>query len=273
MIETIYIARHGFRLNWVTTNWESPTGLPKDAPLSAFGVAQARELANYFSSLNEDQRPTLIFSSPYYRCLQTSQPSAQALGLPIYVEHGISEWYSPVVPNTGLHPRPASASSLKAYISEIDSDAWSSIYYPTRKGEDVDQIHERAHSVLSDLISEVESRFPNHKRVLLVSHAATVIALARDLAGDRELPLRVGCCTLSEFSRKVGGAGSGSWEVKKLAEAEFLTGGVQRDWGLEDIQIADGKVIEDPGIPGSELEVDEPVGSMLRATSSVASNL
>lgn len=106
----------------------------------------------------------------------------------------------------------------------------------------MDQIHERAHSVLSDLISEVESRFPNHKRVLLVSHAATAIALARDLAGDREQPLRVGCCTLSEFSRKVGGAGSGSWEVKKLAEAEFLTGGVQRDWGFEDIQIADGKV-------------------------------
>ncbi|KAJ4486202.1 histidine phosphatase superfamily [Lentinula aciculospora] len=272
MIETIYIARHGFRLNWITPVWESPTGLPRDPPLTAFGVTQARELAEYFLSLDEDRRPTLIFSSPYYRCLQTSQPSAQVLGLPIYVEHGLSEWYSPVAPGTGLHPRPASASALKTYFSEINPEAWSSIYYPTRKGEDVDQVHDRAHSVLFDLVSEVESRFPNHKRVLLVSHAATVIALARDLVDDRQMPLRVGCCTLSEFSRrKRGGL---EWEVKKLAEAEFLTGGVQRDWGMEDIQIANGKVVEDVGVPGSENEVDEPVGSVLLLnTSRVMSSL
>ncbi|KAJ3737197.1 histidine phosphatase superfamily [Lentinula guzmanii] len=271
MIETIFIARHGFRLNWITTVWESPTGMPRDPPLTAFGVAQARELADYFLSLEEDQRPTLIFSSPYYRCLQTSKPSAQVLGLPIYVEHGLSEWYSPVVAGTGLHPRPASASTLKEYFSEIDPDGWSSIYYPTRKGEDVDQLQDRAHSVLSNLISEVESGFPNHKRVLLVSHAATVIALARDLAGDPQLPLRVGCCTLTEFSRKKADL---KWEAKKLAEAEFLTGGVQRDWGIEDIQIENGKVVEDSGVPGSENEVDEPVGSVLRdKLSNAMSNL
>lgn len=71
-----------------------------------------------------------------------------------------------------------------------------------------------------------------------MSHAATVIALARELAGDKEMPMRVGCCTLSEFRRKDGGG----WDMKMKAEAEFLTGGVQRDWGLEDIRIADGKV-------------------------------
>jgi len=238
------------------------TGLAKDPPLTVFGINQAQELANYFLSLDEDQRPTAIFSSPYSRCLQTSQPVAKALGLPIYVEHGLSEWYSPLTPGTGLHPRPYSASTLKTYFEEIDPTTWSSIYYPTRKGEDVEQLHERATILLSDLISEVETRFPqaNHKRVLLVSHAATVIALARELAGDKEMPMRVGCCTLSEFRRKDGGG----WDMKMKAEAEFLTGGVQRDWGLEDIRIADGKVIDDAGIPGSEGEADDPVGSMLR---------
>ncbi|KAJ3762883.1 histidine phosphatase superfamily [Lentinula raphanica] len=275
MIETIFIARHGFRLNWITPVWESPTGLPRDPPLTAFGIAQARELADHFLSMSEDQRPTLIFSSPYYRCLQTSQPSAQALGQPIYVEHGLSEWYSPAASGTGLHPRPASASILKAYFSEIDPNAWSSVYYPTRKGEDVEQLQQRAHSVLSNLISEIETRFPNHKRVLLVSHAATVIAFARDLSGDKELPLRVGCCTLSEFYRKEEDS---KWEAKRLAEGDFLTGGIQRDWGLEDIQIADGKVVEDAGVPGSENEIDEPVGSLLRdeggnKVSAVASSL
>ncbi|KAG8961293.1 hypothetical protein FRC03_005551 [Tulasnella sp. 419] len=88
MLETVYIARHGFRLNWVTTNWTSATGLPRDPPLASYGVDQAKELANYFLSLPEDQRPTAIYSSPYYRCLQTAAPTAAALKLPLYVEHG-----------------------------------------------------------------------------------------------------------------------------------------------------------------------------------------
>ncbi|KAF5390227.1 hypothetical protein D9757_002887 [Collybiopsis confluens] len=241
--------------------------LPKDPPLTVFGESQAKELAKYFLSLDQDQRPTLLFSSPYYRCLQTSQPIAAALELPIFVEHGISEWYSPATPGTGLHPRPASASDLKKYFTEIDAQTWSSIHYPSRKGEDVEQVHHRANVVLSDLISEIQVRFPNHKRILLVSHAGTVIALARELAGDRNMPLRVGCCSLTEFVRtkKDDGVGGGSgWKMKKGAEADFLTGGVQRDWGFEDIQIADGKVVDDIGVPGSEGEVDEPVGSMLR---------
>ncbi|KIK71047.1 hypothetical protein GYMLUDRAFT_33162 [Collybiopsis luxurians FD-317 M1] len=273
MIETIYIARHGFRLNWIATHWESPTGLPRDPPLTAFGVSQAQELADYFSTLDQDQRPTLLFSSPYYRCLQTSQPIAKTLGLPIFVEHGLSEWYSPAAPGTGLHPRPASASVLKAYFDEVDAQTWSSIHYPSRKGEDVNQVHYRTKVVLSDLISEVEARFPDHKRVLLVSHAATVIALARELAGDRKLSLRVGCCSLSEFVRRkdgVVGSARSQWEMKRGAEADFLTGGIQRDWGFEDIEIAGGQVVDDVGVPGSEDEVDEPVGSMLRVDRAVA---
>jgi len=62
-------------------------------------------------NLPQDERPTAIFSSPYCipylfslsliflipdhsdRCLQTVQPTAKALNLPIYVEHGPSFIY------------------------------------------------------------------------------------------------------------------------------------------------------------------------------------
>ena len=91
-------------------------GLPRDPPLAAFGHTQAQELADHFLSLPEEERPTAIFSSPYCtylhvapfeldvypnvnaylkkntpstdRCLQTSKPVANALNVPIYVEHG-----------------------------------------------------------------------------------------------------------------------------------------------------------------------------------------
>ena len=80
---------------------------------------------------------------------------------------------------------------------------------------------------------------------MLVSHAATVIALARSLCGDRGLPLRVGCCSLTEFARKEGDQDwkvIGGWEAKRLADGAHLKDGASREWGFEDIEIADGKV-------------------------------
>ncbi|KAJ7103487.1 histidine phosphatase superfamily [Mycena belliarum] len=272
MIETIYIARHGFRMNWVNNTWKSETGLARDPPLAAFGETQAKELAEYFLSLPEEQRPTAIYSSPYYRCLQTANPVSAALGVPIYVEHGISEWYSPVAEGTGLHPRPGSAASLKQYFpSAIDPDAWASVWYPSRKGEDVAEMHERAGAVINVLVPEIERRFPGaHRRVLLVSHAATTIALARALVGDRALPMRAGCCSLTELVRKrdvipiLGG-----WDARRLADGAHLKDGASREWGFEDIEISDGQVVADPGVPGTEHEVDEPVGSQVALSSNL----
>ncbi|KAI0348007.1 phosphoglycerate mutase-like protein [Trametopsis cervina] len=266
MIDTIYVVRHGYRLNWVTQTWKSVTGLPRDPPLAAFGHTQAQEVADYFLSLPEAERPTAIFSSPYYRCLQTSKPISVALNVPIYVEHGLSEWYSPVEPNSGLHPRPAAAEDLQKYFSEIDP-SWSSIYYPSRKGEDVGQCHDRVEGTLKALIPEVEHRFEGkHKRILLVSHAATIIAVNRALLGDREAAMRIGCCSMSEFKRTSGPEGEivGGWDAVKLGDGSHMKEGSTRDWGFEDIVIDKGQVIPDPGLPGSEAELDEPVGLQLR---------
>ncbi|KAJ6604699.1 histidine phosphatase superfamily [Mycena vulgaris] len=248
MIETIYIARHGFRMNWINNTWKSETGLPRDPPLAAFGVTQAQELAEYFLSLPENQRPTAIFSSPYYRCLQTANPVSAALGVPIYVEHGLSEWYSPIAEGTGLHPAPG-----------------------LRRGEDVHEVHARAAGFLDALVPEVERRFPEaHARILLVSHAATTIALARALLGDRALPLRVGCASLTELVRKrdvipiLGG-----WDARRLADGAHLKDGASREWGFEDIEISNGVVVADPGVPGTEAELDEPVGCQVPLSSNL----
>ncbi|KAF9787081.1 histidine phosphatase superfamily [Thelephora terrestris] len=265
MIEKIYIIRHGFRLNWVTTNWTSPTGLPRDPPLAAYGEAQAEEVAQYILSLPEDERPTAVFSSPFYRCLQTTQPTAQALKLPLYVDHGLGEWYLPVAPGTGLHPRPASASTLKQWFPEIDPAGWSTTWYPSRRGEDIEQIHDRVDGYLSVFLPHLERVYPKHRVIMLVSHAATIIALVRGLVGDRGLPVRVGCCTLSELVRKEGGDRGviGGWEVKRFVDGAHLKDGALRDWGFEDIEIAHGKVIHDRGEADSTLEEDQPVGSQV----------
>lgn len=88
---------------------------------------------------------------------------------------------------------------------------------------------------------------PKTERILLVSHAATIIALAREFLGDesRAMGIRVGCCSLTELVRKKTGEdvlGKESWEVRKLADGGHLKDGASREWGFEDIEIADGKV-------------------------------
>ena len=52
------------------------TGLPRDPPLADFGLTQAEELAQFFLSLPEEERPTAIFSSPY---CETAYPVATEL--------------------------------------------------------------------------------------------------------------------------------------------------------------------------------------------------
>lgn len=156
---------------------------------------------------------------------------------------GLSEWYSPVAPGSGLHPRPASPTTLRSYFSEID-DLWHPVYYPSRKGEDVDQCHDRAGQCSQAIVEDLERQFPGkHRNILFVSHAATIIAVVRELVGDRTLPLRPGCCSLSKVERKKDARRVlGAYEPTLLADGSHMEGGSTRDWGFEDIVIADGKV-------------------------------
>jgi transcription factor C subunit 7 len=139
---------------------------------------------------------------------------------------------------------------LKQYFSSIDP-SWESIYYPDRRGETIEGVHNRCDEFLSAIISRIE-RHPTlgqHKNILLVSHAATCAAMVRCLVADRQLPIRVGTCSLSVLER---GEGT-KWEPRgTLARADFLPNGVERDWGFEDAEIKQGEVVADPGIPGDE---------------------
>lgn len=204
---------------------------------------------------------------------------------------GLSEWYSPVAPGTGLHPRPASAVELQSYFPEIDP-SWSSMWHTSQKGEDVEEVHERTNGFLEVFVPEVERRFGPNSRVLLVTHAATTITLVRALIGDRDHPLKVGCCSLTIFDRKEQSKILGGWEAKLLADGRHLAGGSDREWGFEYIEVAYGKVrvcskeinhgslksfqkvVEDSGVPGTESHLEGPVGAQIPPPpAQIASNL
>ncbi|GAA5828068.1 hypothetical protein JCM11251_005716 [Rhodosporidiobolus azoricus] len=203
VLDTVYICRHGFRLSWETTIWKSPTGIPRDPPLSSHGVDQAKELAAFLREelgLKEGTREeaeregVFILSSPLYRCIQTATPTADALDLPIFIEPGMGEWYLPV--RRGLHPALASPSFLQQFFPRVSSGPaisssplstpWNALVHPPRTGESIRALHARSSSLLQQLIPALEAR--GVKKLICFSHAATVIALARAFAGDLDVP-------------------------------------------------------------------------------------
>ncbi|MFI8974229.1 histidine phosphatase family protein [Nocardia asteroides] len=65
-------------------------------PLTAEGHQQARDAAGVLRAL----APQAIVSSPYLRAVQTVEPLAHALGLPVRTDDELREW------DSGLAPRP-----------------------------------------------------------------------------------------------------------------------------------------------------------------------
>ena len=83
----------------------------------------------------------------------------------------------------------------------------------------MEEIHDRTDGYISIFVPHVERLYPQHKVIMLVSHAALIIALIRSLHGDRsKLSVRVGCFSMTELVRKEGEDLEviGGWEVKKL---------------------------------------------------------
>ncbi|WP_130859602.1 histidine phosphatase family protein [Gracilibacillus phocaeensis] len=78
----IHIVRHGESMGNTNPDKDMP-----DSELTAKGIYQAKEVCNYLKYKNI----TKIYSSPLIRALQTAQPLAMALGLPIIALRELSE--------------------------------------------------------------------------------------------------------------------------------------------------------------------------------------
>ncbi|KAK6071597.1 phosphoglycerate mutase [Seiridium cupressi] len=217
-LEYIYVTRHGFRSSFTvdpasgvyTSNIHSPTKIPTDPPLTSYGVEQANELADHLLKLEPpiDQ----VYSSPYYRCLQTIDPfvvkrnkiaPAQGSSAKIRVEGGISEWFGHA---PWHHPAPAPLSRLQELFPSIDGEYASQIT-PASNGETLSQLHDRVASALDIIIGQCDKE--GKKAIVLCTHAAAVIALGRVLTGNmpegvEEEDFAAFTCGLSIYRRRKG---------------------------------------------------------------------
>ncbi|WP_208020983.1 histidine phosphatase family protein [Verrucosispora sioxanthis] len=126
-------------------------------PLTTRGLRQAEELVTTLS----EARPAAIWSSPYRRAIQTVQPTADALGLPVRTRTELREW------DDGL-----------AFTEVWESHyvrSWTDLSYARPGGESLEQLGIRAVAALRALARH------HPGRVVLVGSHGTFIC--RALAG------------------------------------------------------------------------------------------
>ncbi|WP_052359440.1 histidine phosphatase family protein [Actinoplanes friuliensis] len=126
-------------------------------PLTPDGLRQADDLVAALCAL----RPAAVWSSPYRRAIQTVQPAADVLGLPVRTLGELREW------DDGL-----------AYTDDWERhyvQSWADPSYARPGGESLDQLSARSVAVVRRLVRE------HPGQVVLVGGHGTIIS--RVLAG------------------------------------------------------------------------------------------
>lgn len=196
-----------------TATIPSPTGIAADPALTSHGLKQAKELGKHLTTV--DPPIDVVFSSPYYRCLQTIDPFVQFQQdlqkhgqLPhsatsttkIRPESGFCEWFGSAPFN---HPQPAEADDLKSLVPSYDEE-YKTALIPSIKGETYAQLRDRVASALAAVIAQCDAE--GKKTMVLCTHAAVVIVLGRILTGEfpesmDEEDFRAFTCGLSVYKR------------------------------------------------------------------------
>lgn len=222
--------KHGYRSNWVkgAPVPPPPTGIDGDPVLADHGRDQANELAGYLSSV--EPRIQRIYSSPFYRCIETVAPSAKLMAVKICPETGVGEWFDR---ERATHPVPAPAEQLSPLFPGLIDESYKPITPVSKDGETVEELHQRAIECVTNLINELKNE-PEIKTILLVTHAATKIALGRALLGDPNAEIRTGTCSVDKYvlsSDDKSGA-PGDWTQQLNGYADFLTKGEEMHWSF-----------------------------------------
>jgi transcription factor C subunit 7 len=275
-VTEILILRHGHRLAWslnpVTGKYSSnhpfPTGLPADPPLASHGVRQAQETGRYLGELlggAARQDRVRIYSSLFYRCLETLRPTVETLieatppstparkNLKVRGERGIGEWFGRA---WFVQPRPAEPARLRRDFFEWLDETYESLVIPPEHGERIDPLHDRVARALALVVQDVDREYARAGRgeeqvtLLLCGHAAQIIASGRALAGQMpddhdDEDFFCYTCGLSKFVRRrvpaendsyydddwrnTGGV-AGGWDCVLNSDCGHLSQGEERGW-------------------------------------------
>jgi len=180
MSRTLYLARHGHRLDFTNTEWFNLAHHRYDPPLSELGWQQASILAANLKQKKIEH----IFASPFLRCIQTAYPLAQKLDLPIKLEPNLGEWLN--AEWISAIPTLYSQTSLRGIYPLIDWQ-YNFLYKPSYP-ETLGQAHFRVYSTINNLLEKYNND------LLIVGHSITVSSTIKSFTKQEgEISTPFGC--------------------------------------------------------------------------------
>ncbi len=169
MPQTVWIARHGNRIDFVNPAWFNTAERPFDPHLSEDGIVQAQQLAQRLKTESIKH----IFVSPFLRTVQTAHEVADVLDLPLKLEAGLGEWLNPDwMPSM---PEKLPPEVLAQNYPRIDLSYQSRL--EPRYPESLAAIEQRYAKTIRLLLKEFT------EEILLVGHGAGVLWLTAALVG------------------------------------------------------------------------------------------
>ena len=138
-------------------------------PLSPVGVEQAQALGLGFRNLLADQRPTVVWSSPYVRAQQTAQIALEAAGppLPIAIDERLRDR------ELGILDLLTTQGVANRYPLEAERRRWlGKFYHRPPGGESWADVALRIRTFLYEL-----EALPDQSRAVLVCHDALVLVV------------------------------------------------------------------------------------------------
>jgi broad specificity phosphatase PhoE len=172
-MQTLWLIRHADRLDFIQPEWFDTALYPFDPPLAPSGFDRARLLAQELSQISVGR----IFTSPFLRTIQTADPLARVLDVPMQLEWGLCEWlcqdWTPALPDT------TSIDDLMRDYPRIDQNYRSLVLpcYPETSKE----LDARTEMIAHKLVQN------NAENVLAIAHKGSVLGIAAALTGNTDL--------------------------------------------------------------------------------------
>lgn len=204
--QTVWIARHANRLDFVYPEWFNTAPRRYDPPLSEDGFVQAEQLANRLKG----EKIQHIFASPFLRTVQTAHAVAAALDLPLKLEWGLCEWLNPDWMSD--KPETAPFEELIQDYPRIDLSYQSYV---------VPQYPETPEAVCLNRAAETASYLAAKfsQDILLVGHGATVLGCTMGLVpGVTENDIRAALCCVVKLVREAD-----QWAIALNGDTSHLT--------------------------------------------------
>ena len=201
--QAVCITRHGHRIDADKPQWGAAAKNPYDPWLSPEGIQQAKDLAKRLRT----ESITCIYSSPFLRTLETTHYLALELGIPVRIEHGLSEWLN--ADWFKFQPALLNVEQAKARFANIDSDYKTAVL--PKFPETWEQCYARCAATAWKIVESYS------KDIVLVGHGASVHATAQGLVGNN-VEMQPWYCSLTKVVRRAG-----HWALEINADIAHLT--------------------------------------------------